>query len=82
MDPGLRWDDRKTGNMDYPAPTPCDLLIEAGWVVPVEPHGVVLSDHAVAVSGGRIVAILPNDQARSRVLPKQIDSSTETILLT
>ena len=33
------------------APQPCDLLIEAGWVVPVVPHGVVLPDHAVAVSG-------------------------------
>ena len=33
----------------------CDLLIEAGFVVPVEPHGVVLEDHAVAVSGGTIV---------------------------
>ena len=67
--------------MDYPAPTPCDLLIEAGWVVPVEPHGVVLSDHAVAVSGGRIVAILPSDQARSRFVPKQIVSRPESILL-
>ena len=31
----------------------CDLLIEAGWVVPVVPHGVVLEEHAVAVSGDR-----------------------------
>ena len=37
----------------------CDWLISAGWVVPVEPHGVVLEDHAVAVSDGRIVAIGP-----------------------
>ena len=29
----------------------CDILIEAGWVVPVEPHGVVLEDHSVAVRG-------------------------------
>ena len=36
----------------------CDLLIEAGFVVPVEPHGVVLEDHAVAVSDGAIVAVL------------------------
>ena len=38
----------------------CDLLIEAGFVVPVEPHGVVLEDHAVAISGGTILAILPS----------------------
>ena len=30
-------------------PESCDLLIEAGFVVPVEPHGVVLEDHAVAI---------------------------------
>ena len=35
----------------------CDLLIEAGWVVPVEPHAVVLEDHAVAVRGGRRHAV-------------------------
>ena len=38
--------------MTGPAPEPCDLLIEAGFVVPVEPHGVVLEGHAVAVRGG------------------------------
>ena len=29
-----------------------DLMIEARWVVPVEPHAVVLGDHAVVVDGG------------------------------
>ena len=46
------------------APQSCDLLIEAGWVVPVVPHGVVLDDHAVAVSGGRILAVLPTAACR------------------
>ncbi len=40
--------------MTTTTPTPIDLLIEARWVVPVEPHGVVLDDHAVAVDGGII----------------------------
>ncbi|MCA0394745.1 MAG: TRZ/ATZ family hydrolase, partial [Proteobacteria bacterium] len=40
-------------------PQSCDLLIEAGFVVPVQPHGVVLEEHAVAVQDGAIVAILP-----------------------
>ena len=48
------------------APEACDLLIEAGWVVPVEPHGVVLEDHAVAVRDGAIVALLPVTEARRR----------------
>ena len=36
-----------------------DLLIEARWVVPVEPHGVVLEQHAVVVDGGIIHDLLP-----------------------
>lgn len=43
-----------------------DLLINARWIVPVEPKGAVLDDHAVAVRDGRIVAILPRDEARDR----------------
>lgn len=43
-----------------------DTLICARWVIPVEPRGAVLRDHAVAVDGGRIVAILPADAARVR----------------
>ncbi|KAA2285494.1 TRZ/ATZ family hydrolase [Arenimonas fontis] len=52
-----------------PAQESCDLLIEAGWVVPVEPHGLVLTDHAVAVRGGRILALMPSGQARERFQP-------------
>ena len=44
----------------------CDVLIEAGHVVPVVPHGVVLEEHAVAVRDGIIVAILPINEARAR----------------
>jgi 5-methylthioadenosine/S-adenosylhomocysteine deaminase len=51
--------------------TPCDLLIEAGHVVPVVPHGVVLEDHAVAVRDGVIVAVLPTLDARQRFEPAE-----------
>jgi 5-methylthioadenosine/S-adenosylhomocysteine deaminase len=39
-------------------PTPVDLRLDARWVVPVEPAGA-LSDHAVLIDGGRIVALCP-----------------------
>ena len=42
-----------------------DTLICAAHVVPVAPRGV-LADHAVAVDGGRIVAVLPTAQALER----------------
>jgi 5-methylthioadenosine/S-adenosylhomocysteine deaminase len=65
----------------YDAPQPCDLLIEAGFVVPVQPHGVVLEDHAVAVSGGEIVAVLPIAEARARFAPKETVSRPEAALI-
>ena len=47
-------------------PQPCDLLIEAGFVVPVEPRGVVFEDHCVAINDGLIVAVLPIAEGRAR----------------
>ena len=67
--------------MTEPATEACDLLIEAGWVVPVQPHGVVLEDHAVAVSGGRIVAVLPTAQARERFAATEVVQRPEAVLV-
>lgn len=53
------------------SPTEIDLLVEARWVVPVEPHAVVLDDHAVAVQGGEIVAVLPIAEARASYAPRE-----------
>ncbi len=39
------------------------ILINARWVVPVEPADVVLEGHSVAVSDGAIEAILPTAEA-------------------
>ncbi|ALN86590.1 amidohydrolase family protein [Lysobacter capsici] len=63
------------------APVPCDLLIEAGWVVPVEPHAVVLEDHAVAVKAGVIVDILPIADARARYAAAETVSRPESALI-
>jgi 5-methylthioadenosine/S-adenosylhomocysteine deaminase len=41
-----------------------DLIIEAGWVIPVEPRGVVLRRHAVAIAGERVVAVAPAEDLR------------------
>src|SRR5438093_2626182 len=41
-------------------------LLLPRWVVPVEPAGKVLEDHAVAIRDGRIEAIAPAPEARAR----------------
>ncbi|MDX9706492.1 MAG: TRZ/ATZ family hydrolase [Azospira sp.] len=43
-----------------------DLLILPRWLVPVEPRHTVLERHALAVDAGRIVAILPQEEALRR----------------
>ncbi|MEY3219779.1 MAG: hypothetical protein RIT27_1136 [Pseudomonadota bacterium] len=40
-----------------------DTLIFAGWVIPVDPEGVVLEQHAIAIQDGQIEGILPADEA-------------------
>ncbi|KAA8917916.1 MULTISPECIES: TRZ/ATZ family hydrolase [Xanthomonas] len=62
-------------------PESCDLLIEAGYVVPIEPHAVVLEDHAVAVRGSEIVAVLPTAEARTRFAPARTVSRPDAALL-
>ncbi len=62
-------------------PKSVDLLIEARWVVPVEPHGVVLENHAVAVDGDHIVALLPIDEARRAYVPRETISLGEHALI-
>ncbi|MDH3621047.1 MAG: TRZ/ATZ family hydrolase [Gammaproteobacteria bacterium] len=47
----------------------CDTLIAPRWCVPVEPTGVVLEDHAIAITDGRIVAVLPLEKARAAFQP-------------
>ena len=42
-----------------------DAIIESTWVIPVEPARTALPDHAVVVRDGRILALLPADEART-----------------
>ena len=50
---------------------PIDTLICAAHVAPVAPRKV-LSRHAVAVDGGRIVALVPREEALARFEPRRV----------
>jgi 5-methylthioadenosine/S-adenosylhomocysteine deaminase len=52
-------------------PTQIDLLIEPGWIIPIEPAGAVLESHALAVDKGRILALLPTAEAIGRYAPRE-----------
>lgn len=43
-----------------------ETLINARWVIPVEPDGVTLEHHSLAVHDGKIVELLPSTDAAKR----------------
>jgi 5-methylthioadenosine/S-adenosylhomocysteine deaminase len=67
--------------MTHQNPQTVDLCIEARWVVPVEPHAVVLEDHTVVVDKDRIVALLPTAQARTAYAPRERTELGEHVLI-
>jgi 5-methylthioadenosine/S-adenosylhomocysteine deaminase len=48
-----------------------DLVIEARWVLPIAPVNTVLTDHAVAVTAGRIVAVAPTAEVNATFEPRE-----------
>ena len=63
------------------APEACDLLIEAGWVVPVEPHATVLLDHAVAIRDGKIIQLGPRAEMLACFEPTERVRRPRSVLL-
>jgi 5-methylthioadenosine/S-adenosylhomocysteine deaminase len=43
-----------------------DTLLNARWIIPVEPQEAVLEDHSIALLNGRILEILPTSQVHAR----------------
>jgi len=60
---------------------PVDLLIEPRWIIPIEPEGVTLEGHALVVDGGRIVALLPAEEAAAQFAPRERVRLAEHVLL-
>ncbi len=59
----------------------CDTLIVPRWIVPVDPAGTVLDSHAVAVSDGRIVALLPVAEAQEEFQPSVLVERPDHVLI-
>ncbi|MCK7461538.1 MAG: TRZ/ATZ family hydrolase [Sphingobacterium sp.] len=45
---------------------PVATLLNARWIVPIEPEGLILEHHALAIQDGRILAILPREEAAAQ----------------
>ena len=57
-----------------------DTLIEARWIVPVEPEDVVLENHTIAIDQGRLVAIETRARARELYKAGQIVNLDQHVL--
>lgn len=62
-------------------PLEIDLLIEPRWIIPIEPAGVILENHALAVDRGRILALLPTAEAQARYAPREHMRLADQVLL-
>jgi 5-methylthioadenosine/S-adenosylhomocysteine deaminase len=58
-----------------------DTLIRARWIIPVEPAGVVLERHAVAIRDGRIEAVLAASDADGRFPGATVVDLPEHVLI-
>ena len=58
-----------------------DTIIEARWVIPVAPKGVILDNTSVVISDGRIIDLLPISEARTKYSAPEVVSLPESALL-
>lgn len=66
--------------MSEAIPTVADTLIFPRWILPITDGDPILENHALAISGGVITAILPSEQARSVVAKERIDLPGQVVL--
>lgn len=58
-----------------------DTLITARWIIPVEPDGVTLEHHALAIDRGRIADLLPTTEALVKYQPRRIERLEHHVLI-
>jgi 5-methylthioadenosine/S-adenosylhomocysteine deaminase len=58
-----------------------DLLIQARWIIPVEPVSVIHENHSLVVDDGKIVDLLPTVQAVERYQPRHQEILDQHVLI-
>jgi 5-methylthioadenosine/S-adenosylhomocysteine deaminase len=58
-----------------------DCAIDARWVIPVEPDGLILENHTLIVHGGRIADLLPSADAHARYQARLRSSLPSHVLI-
>ena len=58
-----------------------DILINAGWLIPVVPRNTVLRGCSVAIHEGKILALLPSGEAQQRFKAARQYNLTDSLLI-
>src|SRR5687767_4389671 len=58
-----------------------ETIVDARWVVPIEPKGSTLADHSVVIDSGRIVEVLPSAAAHTRFAARKHVVLREHVLI-
>lgn len=58
-----------------------DTIIEARWVLPIAPQGVILENHSIIVHEGKIAALLPTAEARLNYEATDVVSLPESLVM-
>lgn len=58
-----------------------DTLIHARWIIPVDPHEIILEHHSLAIHQGHILDILPQQQAQEKYQAQQQENLAHHALI-
>jgi 5-methylthioadenosine/S-adenosylhomocysteine deaminase len=58
-----------------------DILIHAGWIIPVEPPFDTVKDHTLVIHDGRIIDLLPTRLAKQRYKGTTVETLENHVLL-
>lgn len=58
-----------------------DTIIEARWVLPISPKGVILENHSIVLRDGQIVALLPTADARLAFKADDVVALPESLVM-
>jgi 5-methylthioadenosine/S-adenosylhomocysteine deaminase len=58
-----------------------DLIIEARWIIPVEPRSVIYENYSLVINEGKILDLLDSQQARYQYQAKLLQSLPEHALI-
>ncbi len=58
-----------------------DLVLQARWVIPVEPESVIHENYSLVIDDGKIIDLLAHDQALSQYQPRRLERLEQHVLI-